>query len=95
MSKAGIIMKDPRTHKMKYKLYRTPDGELKGDGTCCYVKMESVKIALDVLDGWELRGRKIHVEKAQFQMKGNFDPLKKKRKLTVQQKKRFIENQNK
>ena len=95
MSKAGIIMKDPRTSKLKTKLYRTPDGELKGDGICCYVKMESVSLALDILDGWVIRGRKVHVEKAKFEMKGEFDPSKKKKKLTAQQKKKFMENQNK
>ena len=44
MSKCGVIQKDPRTGKPKIKLYRTKEGgEPKGDGTCCYVKMESVK----------------------------------------------------
>lgn len=95
MSKAGVIMKDPRTNKPKIKLYKTPEGDLKGDGTCCYVKMESVGLALDILDGWELKKHKVHVEKAKFQMKGEFDPSKKKRKLTAEQKKRFMEKQNK
>ena len=36
MSKYGIIMKDPSTHKLKIKLYREND-DVKGDGRCCYL----------------------------------------------------------
>ena len=36
MSKYGIIMKDPLTHKLKIKLYKEND-EVKGDGRCCYL----------------------------------------------------------
>ncbi|VBB31254.1 unnamed protein product [Acanthocheilonema viteae] len=54
---------------------------------------ESVIMALDILDGWNVDGKIISVEKAKFQMKGEFDPSKKKKKLTAAQKKRFIENQ--
>ena len=36
MSKYGIIMKDPVTHKLKLKLYRENE-EVKGDGRCCYL----------------------------------------------------------
>ena len=44
MTKCGVVQKDPRTGKPKIKLYRIKEtGEPKGDGTCCYVKMESVK----------------------------------------------------
>jgi HIV Tat-specific factor 1 len=39
MSKCGVIMNDPRTGKPKIKLYRDEGNELKGDGTCCYVRM--------------------------------------------------------
>ena len=95
MSKYGVVMKDPRTNKPKIKIYKTPEGDPKGDGTCCYVRMESVELALTLLDGLELRKHKIHVEKAKFQMKGDFDPTKKKRKLTAEQKKKFMEKQNK
>ena len=38
MSKYGIIMKDPLTHKLKIKLYRDEvNNEPKGDGRCCYL----------------------------------------------------------
>uniref|UniRef100_A0A915Q480 RRM domain-containing protein n=1 Tax=Setaria digitata TaxID=48799 RepID=A0A915Q480_9BILA len=93
MSKCGVIQRDARTNKLKIKLYRNDDGTFKGDGRCCYIKKESVIMALDILDGWNLDGKIISVEKAKFQMKGEFDPSKKKKKLTAAQKKRFIESQ--
>uniref|UniRef100_A0A915CUA6 17S U2 SnRNP complex component HTATSF1 n=1 Tax=Ditylenchus dipsaci TaxID=166011 RepID=A0A915CUA6_9BILA len=95
MTKCGVIMNDPRTNKPKIKLYRTENGDPKGDGTCCYVKMESVDLSLQILDGWDLDGHKVHVERAQFQLKGEFDPKKKKRKLTNAQRKKFFETQQK
>ncbi|VIO96048.1 HIV TAT specific factor 1, putative [Brugia malayi] len=93
MGKCGVIQRDARTNKLKIKLYRNDDGTFKGDGRCCYIKKESVVMALDILDGWNVDGKIISVEKAKFQMKGEFDPSKKKKKLTAAQKKRFIENQ--
>ena len=39
MSKCGIIMKDPENGKLKMKLYRDYNGQLKGDGRCCYIKV--------------------------------------------------------
>lgn len=39
MSKYGVIMKDPITHKLKCKLYREND-EVKGDGRCCYLMVD-------------------------------------------------------
>ncbi|KAL3089780.1 hypothetical protein niasHT_020222 [Heterodera trifolii] len=96
MSKCGVIMKDPRTGKPKLKLYRTESGEAKGDGTCCYIKKESVELALQILDGWAWdSAHKIQVERAKFEMKGEFDPTKKRRRLTGAQKKRFFEKQQK
>lgn len=86
-------MKDPRNGKPKVKLYKTEDGDPKGDGTCCYIKIESVELALQILDGWELNNHKIKVERAKFELKGKFDPTKKKRKLTAAQKKKFFESQ--
>lgn len=57
--------------------------------------MESVHLALKILDGSEIRGSTIHVERAQFTMKGKFDPTKKKKKLTNKQKRKFQEKQQK
>lgn len=94
MGKCGVIMKDPRTRKLKIKIYRNENGEAKGDATCCYVKIESVEMALQILDGWKYNGHEIHVEKAKYELKGEFDPSKKKKKLTTDQKKKLYEGQN-
>lgn len=93
MSKCGAIQRDARTNKYKIKLYKDEQGVPKGDGRCCYIKNESVGLALDLLDGWNFEGKRIKVEKAKFELKGEYDPSKKKRRLTAAQKKRFLENQ--
>uniref|UniRef100_A0A0N5C8N6 17S U2 SnRNP complex component HTATSF1 n=1 Tax=Strongyloides papillosus TaxID=174720 RepID=A0A0N5C8N6_STREA len=95
-SKCGVIQNDPRTNLPKIKLYKNADGSLKGDGTCRYIKRESVFLALQILDGMKLEdGCTLKVEEAKFQMKGEFDPKKKKRGLTAQEKKKFLHKQNK
>ncbi|KAF6390146.1 HIV-1 Tat specific factor 1 [Rhinolophus ferrumequinum] len=93
MSKFGIIMRDPHTEEFKVKLYKDNQGNLKGDGLCCYLKRESVDLALKLLDEDEIRGYKLHVEVAKFQLKGAYDASKKKKKgkdykkkLSLQQK---------
>ncbi|CAJ0599897.1 unnamed protein product [Cylicocyclus nassatus] len=53
---------------------------------------ESVDLALPILDGFNLLGKEVHVEKATFQLKGEFDPSKKRKKLTNAQKKRYMED---
>lgn len=94
MSKYGLIMDDPRTNKPKVKLYKDDKGNLKGDGICCYVRVESVELALQLLDGMRYDdNHTIHVDRAHFEMKGEFDPKKKKAKLTAAQKKRFQDKQ--
>lgn len=80
MSKCGMIMRDPQTKKMKVKLYAEPSGQLKGDGLCNYIRVESVQLALDMLDGYDVHGRKIKVERAKFQMRGEYNPKLKPRK---------------
>ncbi|KAJ8314461.1 hypothetical protein KUTeg_006611 [Tegillarca granosa] len=94
MTKCGLIMFDPFTKQPKLKLYKDKEGNLKGDGLCCYIKMESVKLALQIIDGTELRGHKIHVEPAKFELKGDFDPKKRKR-LSNKDKKKLKEKQQK
>ncbi|XP_078544729.1 17S U2 SnRNP complex component HTATSF1 [Lissotriton helveticus] len=93
MSKYGIIMRDIQTEDYKIKLYKDNQGNLKGDGLCCFLKKESVDLALKLLDDYEIRGYKLHVEAAKFQLKGDYDAKKKKKrckdyrkKLSMQQK---------
>ncbi|CAG9800144.1 unnamed protein product [Chironomus riparius] len=38
MSKCGMVMKDLKTGKLKLKLYRDKNGEVKGDGLCHFIK---------------------------------------------------------
>ncbi|XP_062544220.1 17S U2 SnRNP complex component HTATSF1 [Armigeres subalbatus] len=74
MSKCGMVLKDGRTNKLKLKLYRDSDGTLKGDGLCHYIKIESVELALSILDNYDIRGHKIRVQQAEFQLKGEYNP---------------------
>lgn len=39
MNKCGLVMKDVKTGKLKLKLYRDSNGQLKGDGLCHYIKV--------------------------------------------------------
>ena len=42
MKKCGLLMFDPRVRKPKLKLYKDAEGQLKGDGLCCYIKVSCV-----------------------------------------------------
>ncbi|NIG59059.1 HIV Tat-specific factor [Pontoporia blainvillei] len=93
MSTSGMVMTDPQTGEFKVKLFKDNQGNLQGDGLCCYLKRESVELALKFLDDDEIRGYKLHVEVAEFQLKGAYDASKKKKKcrdhkekLSMQQK---------
>ncbi|KAG9351348.1 hypothetical protein JZ751_022596 [Albula glossodonta] len=87
MSKCGIVMRDPITEEYKVKLYKDNEGNLKGDGLCCYLKRESVGLAERLLDESEIRGYQLHVEVARFELKGQYDAKKKKKKSKDYRKK--------
>lgn len=94
MQKCGLVMRDPQSGKMKTKIYRDAEGNLKGDALCTYIKVESVDLALKLLDGCDFKNKKIKVEKAKFQMKGEYDPKlkpKMKRRKEKQKLKRMQE----
>lgn len=79
-TKCGLIARDEKG-KDKIKLYKDSNGEPKGDALCTYIKVESVDLALKILDGSQIRGKTLSVQRAKFQMKGAYDPaLKPKRK---------------
>lgn len=66
MSKCGIIGEDDEGCK-KIKLYRDEEGKIKGDGRVCYLKVESVALAIQILDGSSMReGETISVSRAVF-----------------------------
>lgn len=52
---------------------------------------ESIDLALKFLDETEMRGYKIHVEIARFEMKGEFDARKKKKKSKDYKKKLLMQ----
>jgi HIV Tat-specific factor 1 len=85
MSKYGIVMEDD-DGEPKLKLYRDASGEVKGDGRCCYLKIESVGLALQLLDGMQLRGSTIRAEKAKFSLKGSYNPALKKKPVKKSKK---------
>ncbi|KAM6970024.1 17S U2 SnRNP complex component HTATSF1 [Aplochiton taeniatus] len=87
MSKCGIVMRDPITEEYKVKLYKDGQGNLKGDGLCCYLKKESVALAERLIDESEVRGYRLHVEAARFELKGSYDSSKKKKKSKEYRKK--------
>ncbi|CAG0923473.1 unnamed protein product [Notodromas monacha] len=95
MSKCGLVAKDPDSGKMKVKLYLNKDGKVKGDGRCCYIRRESVDLALQILDGYNLRGFNLKVEPAEFTQKGEYDPTKKPRKKRKQEKEKLKKMQEK
>lgn len=58
MQKYGLIMRDPVTQKMKVKLYKEPGTEyLKGDALCTYIRVESVDLAIKLLDNSIFKGK--------------------------------------
>ncbi|KAL1455884.1 hypothetical protein WDU94_000649 [Cyamophila willieti] len=95
MQKCGLVMKDLDTNQMKIKLYQDSNNMFKGDALCTYIKRESVDLALNILDGYEIREKKMKVERAKFTMKGKaYDPNlkpKKKRKKDVEKLKKAQE----
>lgn len=89
-AKCGLLARDERG-KDKIKLYRDGNGEPKGDALCTYIKVESVDLALKILDGSQIRGKTLSVQRAKFQMKGAYDPaLKPKRKKKDKERQKKI-----
>ncbi|KAI8425422.1 hypothetical protein MSG28_007169 [Choristoneura fumiferana] len=93
MQKCGLVERDPQTQKMKVKLYMDKEQNcFKGDALCTYIKIESVDLALKLLDGSELKGNKVKVERAHFQLKGEYNPAlkpKKKKKKELEKIKKM------
>ncbi|CAH0728162.1 unnamed protein product, partial [Brenthis ino] len=93
MQKCGLVERDPNSQKMKVKLYMDKEQKcFKGDALCTYIKIESVDLALKLLDGSDYKGNKIKVERAHFQMKGDYNPAlkpKKKKKKELEKLKKM------
>ncbi|GJQ68277.1 hypothetical protein Trydic_g16873 [Trypoxylus dichotomus] len=89
MQKCGLVMRDAVTQKMKVKLYKEPGTDyLKGDALCTYIRVESVDLALKLLNDSMFKGKKLKIERAKFQMRGEYDPkLKPKTKKRKEKEK--------
>ena len=67
-AKCGVIQLDRNTGQIKIKLYTDENGKPKGDARICYANLESVELALDMLDGSHIRpGYPVKVEQATFE----------------------------
>jgi HIV Tat-specific factor 1 len=61
----------------RVKLYRTAEGQLKGDGVVSYLKKESVELAIKLRDGAHIRpGVAVTVSKAVYDIKPGYQPKK-------------------
>lgn len=93
MQKCGLVERDAVTQKMKVKLYMDKEHNcFKGDALCTYIKIESVDLALKLIDGSDYKGHKIKVERAHFQLKGEYNPAlkpKKKKKKEMEKIKKM------
>ncbi|EGD77470.1 hypothetical protein PTSG_08565 [Salpingoeca rosetta] len=66
MKKCGVMAEDEEGAP-KIQLYRDENGNVKGDGKCTYLRVESVTLALQLLDGTDYRdGNIVHLERAKF-----------------------------
>ena len=69
--KCGLIKIDTQTGELKIKIYKDETGKPKGDCRVAYENIESVQMALEMLNDSEIRqGFPIKIELAQFQQKG-------------------------
>ncbi|CAG7826082.1 unnamed protein product [Allacma fusca] len=76
MGKCGLVAK-PDGKNYNLKMYKDSNGEFKGDAVVTYIKVESVDLALQILDGAYLKDKQVKVERAKFTLKGEYDPSKK------------------
>lgn len=90
-NKCGAIMLDPNTGEAKIKVYTDASGVAKGDARICYSNIESVQMAMELLDKAEIRpGFPVKVEEATFQMKGEiYRPRESGQKLDKVEKMRI------
>ncbi|KRT80810.1 RNA binding protein, partial [Oryctes borbonicus] len=96
MQKCGLVMRDPITQQMKIKLYKEPGTDyLKGDALCTYIRVESVDLALKLLNDSMFKGKKIKIERAKFQMRGKYDPKLKPKMKKRKEKEKFKKMQEK
>lgn len=81
MKKYGIIKKKATMgNPFNVKLYKNSEGCPKGDGLVCYERIESVDLAIELLDGYQYDDKHtLKCSRGSFQLKGTYDPSKKPR----------------
>jgi len=86
--RCGVVKSDPLSDAPKVKLYRDSEGRGKGDGSVTYLKEPSVALAIEMLDGAQMRpGCSVKVSEAVFEQKGKY--VERDAGLTEEQRKRL------
>jgi RNA recognition motif-containing protein len=86
-SKCGLIRRDPETGENRIKIYKNKQtNELKGDAVISFLREESILLAIEYFNDYELKGNKIKVEKAKFEQKGDFYQKREQKKIDDLQK---------
>ncbi|CUS22828.1 LAQU0S07e01024g1_1 [Lachancea quebecensis] len=65
-TKYGVIRKDSKSSEPKCKFYYDDDGCFEGAALIVYMRPESVRMAIDLMDGYNFMGRELKVEEATF-----------------------------
>lgn len=65
------------------------------DVTIMILQRESVELAMQLLDESDIRGSKISIDLAEFKLKGDFDPTKRRKPKNNKAKRREKEKQAK
>ncbi|CAR21094.1 U2 snRNP complex subunit CUS2 [Lachancea thermotolerans CBS 6340] len=65
-TKYGVIRKDLKSSEPKCKFYYGVDGSFEGAALIVYMRPESVRMAVDLMDGYSFMGNKLKVEEATF-----------------------------
>ena len=72
---AGVVKVDPVSGAPRIKFYLDASGRPKGDGLVSFLKEESVKLAVTLRDGYEMRdGCRLSVRPAVFEAHGELKP---------------------
>eukprot|EP01111_Echinosteliopsis_oligospora_P015356 TRINITY_DN6056_c0_g1_i1.p1 TRINITY_DN6056_c0_g1~~TRINITY_DN6056_c0_g1_i1.p1 ORF type:complete len:293 (+),score=94.41 TRINITY_DN6056_c0_g1_i1:264-1142(+) len=84
--RVGMLRRDEETGAVKAKMYKSKDGQPKGDALLCFYKKESVDMAIAYFDDVEIRdGHRLKLSVAKF------TPTTKKKKPAKKKHKKLID----